>query len=235
MIYSLPTNRTPIVLDTNEGIYVEDPGMEVAAGYLMRLTLKSTASVVAIAKKPDFYGYVNVMASDLSFVVYVTAKALFNDMPYPYFRELKGESLNAMKEVMEEAGQGRDLIYIKGRSKDRPYLMPPDVAQTFCQLEDRGSKKDRVLIESLLCALLTDSLSERMRQTVYFYEAPFKPYTVKCLDALKKADEAGVSLIGMYKDAPAQANSGRYAISAKDRVIYIRDRRKKRTYKTDLC
>ena len=231
MIYRLP-GKKQAVIDTAEGLSLYGEGAEAAAGFLMKLALRAHASVVVMGKKPDFYQYVK--DEDIPYISYMSSKVLFEELDYPFIADLKAPSRNALKEVMEEAGQGRDLVHLKKRSGKEPYLEPPGLALAFYQLKDRGSRKDRVLVEALFAALLTDASKERMRETVVFFDAPYRPFTKRAMSAIKAADRAGCALIGLYKENAPKKPTGRFEGHVTDGVFLIKDRDNRKTYRTKL-
>ena len=222
--YGGPIRRGATSIATRDGIYVYgmEHGGEAAAGRLMELALSSHASVVVFAKKPDYYRFVK--DSDIRWQATFTSKELTRESSYPWFRDLSGASVTAMRNVFEQAGMGRELISIKSRTKNGWMAVKPGLALSFYQIRDRGSKPERIASESLVTGLLTEAaLREGVREEIFFYEAPYKPSTEAGIRAARIARDEGVALIGLFKDDGDGFDKGSHGITCSDGVTILKD------------
>ena len=218
-----------IKVDTKSGLYVYDTGdtPSTACSVLVSMCLKAHASAVVFTKKTDYYpidfGYAG------SWTETFMPKEMFDTASYPWIAGLSGAAMDSMTDVFTEAHLERSLIYLKGRTKSPPVFPRPGMAHCFYQLSDKGSKKDRLLTEALLTGLLTESFSrDEVRETVFFYDAPYRPQTAEALNAIITASNENTTLIGVYRDSGKGYDRGKYGFAIRNGKAYIKEGEKER-------
>lgn len=184
--------------------------------------IRAHASAVVFTKKTEYYPFIK--DEDVRNTAVFTPKYMLSSICFPWISNLSAPSYDSILEVLLEAGLNRNVIYMKGRSWDMPAFAKPGTALSFYQILDRGSKKDRLLSEALFTGLITESASrEEVRETVFFYDAPYRPQTMAGLKAVRMAQEAGTAFIGIYNDDAKDYDSGKYGLTMKKRRIYIKE------------
>ena len=218
-----------IKIETKDGLYVYDAGKgpSEACAALIRMCLKAHASAIVFSKKTEYFPLVKDHAD--GFVETFIPKEMFNSTDYPWISGLSKAATDSMASVFSEAHLERSLICLKGRRKGLPVFPRPGMAQCFYQISDRGSKKDRILTEALFTGLLTETVKrDEVRETVFFYDAPYRPQTAEALNAIITASEENATLIGVYEGSGEGYKRGRYGITHRDGRTYIKDRGRER-------
>ena len=224
-----------ICLDTASGIYVYDSGGEPSeiAGALMRYAIKAHASAVVFTKRTEYYPMLK--DADIQNMTVFTPEEMFSGITFPWIAGLSPPAYESMTGVLLEAGLHRSVIYMKGRAGSIPAYAKPGMALSFYQILDKGSKKDRLLSEALFTGLISETAyREEVRETVFFYDAPYHPQTETALKAIRSAHSAGAAFIGVYQDDAENYDSGQYGLTLKGGRVYLRDKDNRRS-KTEIA
>lgn len=185
-----------------------------AATLLMRQALLEGCSVIVAGDAP---GYPVTMPSSCIFMRF-DAELLKGAIAPPWIRGLTNMALNAREDVLRTkmrlpafTGTGRLLP----DPTDRPCYYEIDLSTP----SRHGAKKGGLFAEALLASLMEQySTNDGAVDTVLFLEVPYKPVSLACMDAIKKAGEHELDIVFLYDLAPECGS--RYLIRSDNEGAY---------------
>ncbi len=198
---------------------------KAAAGLLMKEALIAHSSVVVFGKKPDYYHYVKDYCPDMVGRYY--PQQIRDELRWPWIENISEKTVFCMEECLTEANMQRYGIHL--RSLNNKYkIKDPSTCLSFYQIDDTGTRRDRVLVELLLIALLLQNVNqEPVRETCFFIDAPYHPFTTSGILAIKEAASYDIPIVMMYPDNGKKFDTAYNCLFEKKGNIYLKSGRKR--------
>lgn len=119
----------------------------------------------------------------------------------------------------------------KGNGENKKKLPDPTDRPCFYEISlrsnEHGTKSKGLYSEALLTLILTQYLThDGAVELCLFIEAPFKPISTECIEALDDAIDAGLPVVYMYKDDGEGADKAIYHISPSESGLILSHKEK---------